>query len=355
MIHPRDAARIARCDKPLLLVAGLPSRAKEDLVAALRDACSQDVHDLAGATEPRAVMAALRPHSSATGGELRGHLSTIVEAATFTRNLTSHDMLRDRGWALDADDLRSVADVLCEQVEYAHTCVIAASTTRFDHARTATERVVHTLNPGARILHWAPNRQLPRGLTHARFDLRPPDGTCAWERALADAAPPTRGDIPTRFTYAARRPFHPGRLGAWLTGDWPGVLRVKGRIFVADRLEQVLGLSQAGAVRRVFPLGTWWVDAPLHLWPTAPEARAAIRARLVGPFGDREQRIAFVGQDVDATGLTLALDRCLLTPDELRRGAAAWAAQGDPLAALDLPSAVVALAPDSTGVGRTLH
>ena len=60
-------------------------------------------------------------------------------------------------------------------------------------------------------------------------------------------------------------------------------------------------------------------------------------------------------QDVDATGLTLALDRCLLTPDELRRGAAAWAAQGDPLAALDLPSAVVALAPDSTGVGRTLH
>jgi len=335
----------------LLLLAGQQGATKAALVSALHELSPHRVVDLAGATEPRAAVAELR--RCAAPGEMPAvHVAAIIDAATLFHDLGCYDLLRDRGWAIHPGDARTVADVVCETLEYAHTCVLVVSAP--ENHTAEVETIIRTMNPTAELVRWTPGDRVPHALRSARVDLPPPDGGAAWELALAG---PERANHAsrTRFFYAARTPFHPARLSEWLIQRWPGLLRVKGRIFIANRLDHVLGLSQAGGVRRVFQLGRWWSAEPLDRWPTDPSVRAAIRARMVGPFGDREQRIALVGRNLDAEQLTLTLDKCLLHPDEIARGAEAWARFPDPLAALEASWPIGALTTVGRDASTTLH
>ena len=49
-----------------------------------------------------------------------------------------------------------------------------------------------------------------------------------------------------------------------------------------------------------------------------------------GKHGDRKTELVCIGQDFDHAAASAALDRCLLTTEEMARGVASWSSLSDP-------------------------
>jgi G3E family GTPase len=132
------------------------------------------------------------------------------------------------------------------------------------------------------------------------------------------------------FVYRARKPFHPQRLWQWLNTEWPGVVRSKGRYWIASRPDFCATWSQAGAVTRTELAGMWWVATPNEYWPEDEESFAHIKERWQEPYGDRQQELVIIGMHMDKAALTAEFDACLLTESEIALGMDAWRRLTDP-------------------------
>jgi hypothetical protein len=150
---------------------------------------------------------------------------------------------------------------------------------------------------------------------------------CPWPQAAGTAAPP----LQTLF-FESRDPFHPQRLLELLCRPWPGLLRQHGHIWLATRPDWVVALSGHHRLLSLEPAGRWWAAQPADCWPQDPAARQALLAASVEPWGDRCQRMAFIGTaEFDAEALRAALAACQLRYDDTHSEIVAWRGLRDPL------------------------
>jgi len=126
------------------------------------------------------------------------------------------------------------------------------------------------------------------------------------------------------------RPFHPERLDAWLNGEWPGVIRVKGFAWLATDMDHVYVIDVAGPQREIGLEGTWYAALPEE---ERPDEKKIVDAIENGPFGDRRQTITVIGVP-DAVERELRnLRACMLSGPELDRGPRGWRNIADPIRA----------------------
>jgi len=74
----------------------------------------------------------------------------------------------------------------------------------------------------------------------------------------------------------------------------------------------------------------FWKAVPKENWPTDAESLESIEKQWIEPFGDMRQELVFIGQGLDQSGMTQALNECLLSEEEILRGKAYWATLRDP-------------------------
>ena len=142
----------------------------------------------------------------------------------------------------------------------------------------AARKIVKALNPDAVLIETDRSRVPAEAiLGTGLFDFETAHQHPMWAKELygfADHVPETEEYGVSSFVYRARRPFHPARVHAALTGDLPGVIRAKGHFWIATRPNWVAEFSLAGAMSSVTPLGGWWISVPRERWPKDPEAIA---------------------------------------------------------------------------------
>jgi G3E family GTPase len=263
------------------------------------------------------------------GGPLNpwGHLEQIicvVDALDFVRSGT-----RAGGVFWDFQN---------EQIAGASLIVLNKCDLLEDKVRTLCLRAVRDFHPGARIIEtaygevppeiWsrpAKRNELESALERRYVPARKTKPSEEPESALASAL------------YRVHRPFHPGRFWDWFNADHPGLLRVKGLIWLATRNLLVGGVSRTRWQNSCGTAGIWWAALPREEWPEEPEALMRMQETWREPYGDRRQELILIGDAAQLSSVTRhQLDACLLTDAEYARPLREWAALTDPFPAWDV-------------------
>jgi G3E family GTPase len=257
---------------------------------------------------------------------------TVVDALNFPSDFERGETLRERRIALDADDDRSVSDLLAEQVEFANLIVINKTDLVSEQELMRLEAVLHQLNPQAQLVRCTHGMVPLEELLDTRaFDFERASQSSGWQSALIGREAPPKSDFDLgSFVYRARRPFHPGRLWDVLQERIPGVIRAKGFFWLASRHNHAGIWSQAGATFRDDLAGRWWASLPPEEWPEETVAKEEIEKLHEEPYGDRRQELAFIGIGLDPVHIEQRLNQCLLDDMEMQLGQLGWEAFADP-------------------------
>ena len=258
---------------------------------------------------------------------------TVVDAVNFSLDLDETDSLQARGESLGEEDMRTVSDLLIDQVEFADVIIINKIDLISSAERERLEHALRQLNRHAEIIYSSFGKvPLEQVMGTGRFDFSRAAQSPGWLAEIrGEHTPETEEYGIGSFVYRARRPFHPARFAEALKSKWPGnVMRSKGFFWLASRNNAAGELSQAGGVVRHGGAGIWWAAAPLEHWPEDPEYRARIEDEFEGEYGDRRQEIVFIGQNLKPEQTSEILDRCLLTASEMEAGPEVWNTFDDP-------------------------
>lgn len=253
---------------------------------------------------------------------------TVVDAANLLADYASTDFLADRGEIAGDGDNRTIVDLLVEQIEFADVVILNKTGTATPEQRDAARIIITGLNPDAKLIETDFGRvELADVLGTGRFDIDKAETHPLWYKELhgfRDHVPETEEYGIRSFVYREKRPFHPGKLQAFLDRPWPGVVRSKGFFWLATRPHYVGEISQAGAIVRTGKMGLWWTAVPKEQWPRDPGFEKNIAPYIDPVWGDRRQEIVFIGADpMDEAKIRAGLDACLVdaadfTPEKWR-------------------------------------
>ncbi|MGE3286809.1 MAG: GTP-binding protein [Pseudonocardia sp.] len=280
--------------------------------------------------------AALEPESAcwavrhvAVGGravtdtvDLRG-VVTVLDQGAWLEDATGDREVARAGLADLPDDEHTLAQLVVAQAEFADVLVLAGHAEPWELTRTAA--VLARLNPRAQRVLVAGREVL--------LDALPPGARRG--HAAGPHDPLLLGEPPLEptagvqlVTFTARRPFHPDRLHTAIDVLLDGVVRTRGRIWLATRPEAVLWLESAGGGLEIGRSGQWLAAGG---WEAAtPERLAEANLRWHPRWGDRVQELAILLHDGEPAAIETALRAALLDDREIGMGEDAWRALPDP-------------------------
>ncbi|MEU9983293.1 GTP-binding protein [Streptomyces sp. NPDC050856] len=290
---------------------------REDLVPELERLADAGLTRLAvvelwDSVEPKAMAEVV-----AAAGLTVTSVITAVDPALLLPFLGNGEDLMDAGLAAATTDQRTVADTWARQLEYATVLAVADGPGADDEDRALLDQ----LHPTARRVPLADGDLAAAAL--AGFDVE----AAAAAQHPSCARLPQEADASGVATYVwhRRRPFHPERLYAALEDLSCAAARSRGRFWLADRPDTLLGWDAAGGALCVESAGPWLASLPDAAWEMVPPERRAAAALDWDPeYGDRCQHLVFTSPGLDREGLTELLDSCLLTDAEYAAGREAW-------------------------------
>ena len=256
--------------------------------------------------------------------------------------LHAADRLKNRGWETGDADARTVAQLFCDQVEFANVIVVNKMDLVDDEQRDRLRALLATMSPGAKLV------EATRGAVDPRAVL----GTGLFDGAAAAAHPDWLKEARvgehvsesleygiSSFAFKSRRPLDPTRLLRVLHAhtrdglecvvrpdlfperDGPApagrVVRAKGLVWLAVAQNHAQeGLASLAGRYFTIELGKPWAAATADAAPLSDEATdaAALWERL---WGDRRTELVVIGQGLDHDAMDAALRASEVTDDEL--------------------------------------
>ena len=114
------------------------------------------------------------------------------------------------------------------------------------------------------------------------------------------------------YVYYARKPFDLGLFDEFVAAHWPkNVLRCKGMCYFAEEYDMCYLFEQAGRQFNLRKAGEWFATMPKEELMQLMADDAQLRKDWDEQYGDRMQKLVFIGQHLDKEALKTALDKCL--------------------------------------------
>lgn len=246
---------------------------------------------------------------------------TVVDALNFLNDYQSAQDLKDRNMELGEEDQRSIAHLLVDQVEFADVILINKSDIVSPDDLKHLHAIISSLNPDAKIIQTIRCEvALDEILNTNRFDFEKAEQAAGWLKVLRGEENSEADEYGVKsFSFDARGPFHPQRFFEFLNTEFPGLYRAKGYFWIASQPEFMAEMAIAGTVREYNPSGFWWANSPEEEWPEDEEAKAYIKQNWHPHFGDRSQKLVFIGEESTIQNINESLEKCLLTQEELEK------------------------------------
>ena len=114
------------------------------------------------------------------------------------------------------------------------------------------------------------------------------------------------------YVYYARKPFDLGMFDEFVAAHWPkNVIRCKGMCYFAEEYDMCYLFEQAGKQFNLRKAGEWFATMPKEELMQLMADDAQLRKDWSPEYGDRMQKLVFIGQHLDKKALKDALDNCL--------------------------------------------
>jgi G3E family GTPase len=259
---------------------------------------------------------------------------TVVDAFNFLNDFGSIESLQERGESMGEDDERTIVDLLVDQIEFADVILLNKTDLVASDQLAQVEATIKALNRNAKIIRTSHSKvDLHEVLNTNKFDLEQASQSAAWLQELNNVHTPETEEYGIKsFVFTARKPFHPERLDELLEDETlDNVVRAKGMFWLATRPAYIGLYSKAGNSHVFEAIGTWFDTLPEDMWGVSEEDKTMIKANWHPEWGDREQRIVFIGIDMDEQVIRARLEAALVSDEEASQGLALWSTFSDPL------------------------
>ncbi|MBX2915802.1 MAG: GTP-binding protein [Cyclobacteriaceae bacterium] len=247
---------------------------------------------------------------------------TVVDAFNFFKDFGSADTVLTRKMTDDAEDQRSIVNLLTDQVEFANVIVLNKTDLVSADNLKLLEGMLRKLNPDARIIKTSHSKVHTKDILNTKlFDYEKAEQSAGWIKELNNIHTPETEEYGiSSFVFRDPRPFNPDSLWNYIQHRWPtNVVRSKGIFWLASRPAQVLLWSQAGGSSKAEVYGRWWAALSMRERAANPaylENQEFIQKKWNKTWGDRLNELVIIGQHLDKEKVRLELEGCLCNEAE---------------------------------------
>ena len=323
---------------------------KMDLIQQLHDLCAQQAFDYivieaSGICEPAPIAQTLCSYAQMVPGFAQDGLPVldcicaVVDALRIRDEFDGGDALAH--YVPKEEDL---AALVIEQIEFCNIVLLNKAAEVSEEELVRIKSIIRAIQPTAEIIETNYcDVDLEKLLNTRMFDFDRTATSAAWIQEVEDAShhhehhhddhddddhdehehhhdhDHEHGDhdhlaefgIET-YVYFARRPFDLGMFDEFVAAHWPkNVIRCKGMCYFAEEYDMCYLFEQAGRQFNLRKAGEWFATMPKEELMQLMADDAQLRKDWDDQYGDRMQKLVFIGQHLDTHALKTALDNCL--------------------------------------------
>ena len=321
---------------------------KMDLISQLHDLCAQKAFDYivieaSGICEPAPIAqtlcsyAQMVPQFATDGLPVLDCICSVVDALRLRDEFNAGEDLAH--YVPKEEDL---AALVIEQIEFSNLILLNKASEVSEDELARIKSIVRAIQPTAEIIETNYcDVDLEKLMNTRLFDFDRTATSAAWIQEVEDAShhhdddddedddehehhhhhdhDHEHGDhdhlaefgIET-YVYFERRPFDLGMFDEFVAAHWPkNVIRCKGMCYFAEEYDMCYLFEQAGRQFNIRKAGEWFATMPKEELMQLMADDAQLRHDWNDQYGDRMQKLVFIGQHLDKQALKAALDNCL--------------------------------------------
>lgn len=250
---------------------------------------------------------------------------TVVDCFNFFNDFGTNELLTDRSLTNLEGDNRTIVNLLTDQIEFANVIILNKTDLVNEQTATVLTAAIKKLNPAAKIIRSNFSKIDPKEILNTGlFNFEEAQNSAGWLKELeADGHTPETEEYGiSSFVFRDKRPFHPQRFWDYVNQGWhSNIIRSKGLFWIASRKNEALNWSQAGGSLKADKAGVWWCSMPYGeriKYAGFVENQQEIESKWDKRFGDRQNELVIIGQDMDKAAIVAEMQACLCSENEIR-------------------------------------
>ncbi len=300
---------------------------KMDLVQQLSDIVAQQrfdyiVIEASGICEPApiaqtiSVYPQLYPNLATKGKAKLDAIVTVCDALRLRDEFSEGSDLQRKD--LDEDDL---ASLVIQQVEFCNIILLNKVSEVKPEELARIKAILRQIQPKAEIIPCDyGDVDFDKILNTGLFDFEKVATSARWIEAIEgeeddleneDEGEALEYGIGT-FVYCRRKPLSMTEFDQFIARKMPkSVIRCKGLCWFKSEPDTCYVFEQAGKQMSLRNAGNWYATMPKDELEKFLEQNPAVRRDWDEQYGDRMQKLVFIGQNMDRKQIEKALDACL--------------------------------------------
>lgn len=301
---------------------------KMDLVQQLSDIAQSEKFDYivieaSGICEPAPIAQTISaypqiyPQLAKTAKAKLDNIVTVVDALRMRDEFNKgNDLMKEN---IGEDDLESL---VIQQVEFCNTILLNKASEVSKEDLEKVKDILKHLQPEAEIIECDyGDVDLGLLLNTGKFDFDKVATSAAWIEAMEDdddegleneeSGEALEYGIET-FVWKDRRPLDLSKFDEWVAEKWPkSVIRCKGICYFEDERQTCYVFEQAGRQIGLRNAGQWYATMPEWQLKDFLEKNPGVKRDWDDKYGDRMQKLVFIGQHMDCKAITSELEKCI--------------------------------------------
>ena len=226
------------------------------------------------------------------------------------------------GEALQKEDIGEddLERLVIEQIEFCNLVLLNKASEVTPEELGKLKGIVSAINPGARILECDyGNVPLEELIYTGMFNFDKVATSAAWIAAIEgeDEEEEAEGEaleygIDT-FVWTRRPAMDLNKFDNMVAKHWPSnIIRAKGLCYFDNNKDQCYLFEQAGRQKSIREAGLWFATMPEDELQDMMRRDKNLRRDWDPEYGDRMQKIVFIGQNLDKKAIEELMDGCLV-------------------------------------------